>query len=209
MKTTSFRTFGAGFLATLLSVTSLQADQAFFSQTGHFYEVILAPAQITWEEAQAAATARGGYLATILTEAENSFVFNLVNNPSFWREGGTNSFGPWIGGFQPPGSSEPDGGWTWVNGDGSFATGSGAYTNWSPGALNDFGGIESWAHFFAFGNNNISAQWNDLSSSFEQPIAYVVESNVAVPDQGSTFLLLTLGLLGLVTYRRQLVRKQS
>jgi hypothetical protein len=29
-----------------------------------------------------------------------------------------------------------------------------------------------------------------------------------VPDQGSTFLLLTLGLLGLVTYRRQLLRGQ-
>ena len=30
-----------------------------------------------------------------------------------------------------------------------------------------------------------------------------------VPDQGSTFVLLTLGLLGLVTFRRQLARKQS
>jgi protein with PEP-CTERM/exosortase system signal len=29
------------------------------------------------------------------------------------------------------------------------------------------------------------------------------------PDQGSTFLLLTMGLLGLVTYRRQLLYKQS
>jgi hypothetical protein len=29
-----------------------------------------------------------------------------------------------------------------------------------------------------------------------------------VPDQGSTFLLLTLGLLGLVSYRRQLLRGQ-
>ena len=29
------------------------------------------------------------------------------------------------------------------------------------------------------------------------------------PDQGSTFLLLTLGLLGLVTCRRQLLRRQS
>jgi len=29
-----------------------------------------------------------------------------------------------------------------------------------------------------------------------------------VPDQGSTFLLLTLGLLGLVTYRQQLLRGQ-
>jgi autotransporter-associated beta strand protein len=37
----------------------------------------------------------------------------------------------------------------------------------------------------------------------------VEPGNVSVPDQGSTFLLLTLGLLGLVTFRRQLVCKQS
>jgi hypothetical protein len=30
-----------------------------------------------------------------------------------------------------------------------------------------------------------------------------------VPDQGSTFLLLTLGLLGLVTYHRRLLREHS
>jgi autotransporter-associated beta strand protein len=36
----------------------------------------------------------------------------------------------------------------------------------------------------------------------------VEPGNVSVPDQGSTFLLLTLGLLGLVTYRRQLVCNQ-
>ena len=34
----------------------------------------------------------------------------------------------------------------------------------------------------------------------------VAPGNVAVPDQGSTFLLLTLGLLGSVTYRRYLPR---
>jgi len=37
-------------------------------------------------------------------------------------------------------------------------------------------------------------------------ILTVAPGNVAIPDQGSTFLLLTLGLLGLVTYRRQLLR---
>jgi hypothetical protein len=31
-----------------------------------------------------------------------------------------------------------------------------------------------------------------------------VEAHTPVPDQGSTFLLLTLGLLGLVTYRREM-----
>jgi protein with PEP-CTERM/exosortase system signal len=37
----------------------------------------------------------------------------------------------------------------------------------------------------------------------------VVAGNVPVPDQGSTFLLLTLGLLGLATYHRRLLPKQS
>jgi autotransporter-associated beta strand protein len=37
-------------------------------------------------------------------------------------------------------------------------------------------------------------------------ILTVAPGNVPVPDQGSTFLLLALGLLGLVIYRRQLVR---
>jgi uncharacterized repeat protein (TIGR01451 family) len=50
-----------------------------------------------------------------------------------------------------------------------------------PGALNDFGGIESWAHFFAFGNGTISAQWNDLSSCCEQPVAYIVEYSALPP----------------------------
>jgi autotransporter-associated beta strand protein len=36
----------------------------------------------------------------------------------------------------------------------------------------------------------------------------VVAGNVAVPDQASTCVLLTLGLLGLVTFRRQLLRGQ-
>jgi autotransporter-associated beta strand protein len=36
-----------------------------------------------------------------------------------------------------------------------------------------------------------------------------VQQHEHVPDQGSTFLLLTLGLLGLVTCRQQLVRRES
>jgi autotransporter-associated beta strand protein len=39
-------------------------------------------------------------------------------------------------------------------------------------------------------------------------ILTVVAGNVPIPDQGSTFLLLALGLLGLVTFRQQLVRNQ-
>jgi autotransporter-associated beta strand protein len=40
-------------------------------------------------------------------------------------------------------------------------------------------------------------------------ILTVAPGNVPIPDHGSTFLLLTVGLLGLVTYRRQLLRGQA
>jgi hypothetical protein len=53
--------------------------------------------------------------------------------------------------------------------------------------------------------NNGTEQWSVI---YEDNHAILTVA-AFVPDQGSTFLLLTLGLLGLVTFRRQLVRKQS
>jgi autotransporter-associated beta strand protein len=41
-----------------------------------------------------------------------------------------------------------------------------------------------------------------------EPTDAVLTATKNVPDQGSTFLLLTLGLLGLMTYRRQLLRER-
>jgi autotransporter-associated beta strand protein len=60
-------------------------------------------------------------------------------------------------------------------------------------------------------NRNIDDEplhW-DVSYFPTQAILTVAAGNVAIPDQGSTFLLLILSLLGLVAYRRQLLREQS
>jgi hypothetical protein len=50
--------------------------------------------------------------------------FNLISEPIYWLQGDPpwqgQSFGPWIGGFQPPDSEEPIGGWEWRNNDGNF-----------------------------------------------------------------------------------------
>src|SRR5258707_9627961 len=86
---------------------------------GHFYEVIIAPGGISWAEADYTAGLRGGYLATLNTPEENAFVFSMVNLPYYWvNDAAGNSQGPWIGGFQQAGSTEPDGGWQWVNNEG-------------------------------------------------------------------------------------------
>jgi autotransporter-associated beta strand protein len=55
--------------------------------------------------------------------------------------------------------------------------------------------------------NHGTEQW--LVIYFSHRAILTVEQHApGVPDQGSTFLLLTLGLLGLVTFRRQLLRGQ-
>jgi autotransporter-associated beta strand protein len=54
--------------------------------------------------------------------------------------------------------------------------------------------------------DNGMLQWSVI---YEDNNAILTVGPNTIPDQGSTFLLLTLGLLGLVTYRRQLLRGQT
>src|SRR6187551_3034226 len=74
---------------------------------GHYYEAVLAPAGINWNDAKAAAEVRGGYLATITSAQENTFVHNLITANEYWINAGVDSRGPWLGGYQPAGSLEP------------------------------------------------------------------------------------------------------
>lgn len=114
---------------------------------GHLYEVVLVSEGIDWQSAQNAALTAGGYLATITSAAENAFVYSLASsNSSFWTPGrGETNLGPWLGGFQPDGSPEPDGNWQWVTGE-PFV-----YTNWDPGEPNNHfhDGYENRLHFLA------------------------------------------------------------
>jgi hypothetical protein len=100
---------------------------------GHWYAAVYDPNGITWDEANDAASVSGGYLATITSAAENEFVFQLADaSDTLWSRSQVGvSIGPWLGGWQPEGSSEPDGGWRWVT-DEPFS-----YTNWLPGEPND------------------------------------------------------------------------
>ncbi len=56
--------------------------------------------------------------------------------------------------------------------------------------------------------DNLPEHW-EISYFPSYAVLTVAAGNVPLPDQGSTFLLLTLGLLGLVTLRRQLLAAQN
>jgi uncharacterized delta-60 repeat protein len=82
---------------------------------GHFFEHI--PDFMSWDDAQAYAIARGGYLATVTSEAEDNFIYDMLPI----GEGGSSSkVEPFLGGYQDLTAddySEPLGGWRWVSGE--------------------------------------------------------------------------------------------
>jgi hypothetical protein len=91
-----------------------------------------------------------GYLATITSEAENTFVTTQLGNTS----------GAWLGGEQLPDSPEPGGGWQWITGE------PWVYTKWDGGEPNNsygggwgtaIGSSEERLHYHHNGT-----RWNDL-----------------------------------------------
>jgi len=137
---------------------------------GHWYKAVPNTNGFNWEQASVAAQAEGGYLATITSQAENDFVFSLINDPQFF--GTFNGSGPAIGGYQPDGSPEPAGGWSWVTGE------TWSYTNWAPNSPNNGGGEsnENRLHFFGVGLGSTPAStWNDISANDSNLGGYVFE----------------------------------
>jgi len=155
---------------------------------GHSYEVVSAHGCIDWTDARNASISLGGHLATITSAEENDFIFSLIDNqPQYWTQPLTNGHGPWLGGYQPDGSSEPAGNWQWVSGE-SFD-----YTNWSGREPSNGRGGENKLHYFGY-QTLYGDTWNDLFNSDDllNPNSYIVEY---VPEPATLFLMSIGGLM--------------
>jgi len=148
---------------------------------GQFYEVI--EQTLFWADAQAYAEEQSGYLATITYQDEQDFIISNLPLPGDRY---------WLGGYQPDGSEEFDGGWTWVTGE------QGTYTNWASGEPNGY--AENLLHLWGSGSRPgpqfAPGTWNDLGKT-EGP--FIVEY---VPEP-ATLSLLALGGLAVLRRRRK------
>jgi hypothetical protein len=117
---------------------------------GHWYEVIPTNGVMSWSQARDAALAKGGYLVSITSSDENSFVLNQLPLPGV---------GAFMGGLE----ASP-GNWTWLSGD-SWAL----YNNWNAGEPNFVTPPEREVATELYTNNSVSPRlpgyWNNIAPS--------------------------------------------
>lgn len=149
---------------------------------------------MTWYKAYFEANQiHGGYLATITSQAENDFVFSLINGPQFFS--GSNGSGPAIGGYLPPGAG--NGQYAWVAGE------AWNYTDWYPNSPDGYNVGDNTLSFFSGVGNTPGTRWNDLNRNDSNIGGFVVERNVVVPEPGALSLLAGTTVLGLAFRRRK------
>lgn len=165
--------------AGVLLAPAAHAAPVQWAVNGHWYEAVSVPGGISWTQANAAAQAAGGYLATPATSSENAFIFSLVDSAFFWnREPGGSNLGPWLGGYQTfDDGSTPAANWTWVTGE------PWSFTVWHSGEPNNFTGAdENYLSYKCYGPTGCRiGRWNDLPDAISEfgtaVVGYVIEYN--------------------------------
>ena len=181
----------AGLLAFAVPVAF--GSPIYFAGTDHYYELV-EQSGLNWDAADTAAQTKShlgtpGYLATITSAAENTFV---TDNLLLSKE--LDVRGYWLGGLQAQGSGEPDDGWEWVTLE------TWLYTNWYTGEPNDDPDTnENEDRLEILNSVEVTGMWNDIAGENTDLWGYVVE--YPIPEPASLALLL-LGGLTLLRRRR-------
>jgi len=146
---------------------------------GHWYKAVINTNNLNWTQVDQLARIEGGHLATIGSDAENQFVFSLINSPEFFSGAGYNGSGPAIGGYFPDGAQNLQTDWAWETGE------PWVYTNWAPGQPDDSG--ETRTHYWSGSQGVPAPTWNNLSPTDSNLGGYVIERESKTNSSASGF----------------------
>jgi hypothetical protein len=160
---------------------------------GHAYQGVAVGRLISWTSACQAAIQAGGYLATITSPQEDDFIWGVLERDSavLFVPAEGKYYGPWLGGYQLPGSGEPGDGWIWITGE-PFE-----YTAWcvgepsqTPWPLN-----EDRLHYM--GHEGPAPTWNDQPDLlYFGPMACMVEYDPVTLEAEDATALFGAGIEG-------------
>ena len=170
------------YLLTILCLTSASALGETFQ--GKEYEWV--KTRYTQSEAQSYAEDEGGHLVVINSQAENDFIFDLIQSDTSTNLGQASDGGGisyvWLGADD----ATQEGTWRWVNGD------AWSYTNWGVQEPDDYlgqdglaMGLENWPS--GAGNSSaygLAGEWNDISRSNQ--LTFIIEYPASSGDSGSS-----------------------
>ena len=174
LRTVRFKSTSTTCYANLRRITFVAGTVYYNPLTEHYYEYVAG--NTTWTNAYTVSSTksyfgRAGYLATILSEAENNFIWKLMSSDAWF--GASDDYG-YIntakGSTVYASQSAAEGKWHWVTGPEkgqNFSNGntpsttlvSGMYHKWAGGEPN--GTSEAFGQFYSSNNG----QWNDLANS--------------------------------------------
>jgi len=174
LRTVRFKSTSTTCYANLRRVTFVAGTVYYNPLTEHYYEYVAG--NTSWTNAYTVSSAksyfgRAGYLATILSEAENNFIWKLMASDAWF--GASDDYG-YIntskGSTVYANQSAAEGKWHWVTGPEkgqNFSNGNtpsttlvtGMYHKWAGGEPN--GTSEAFGQFYSSNNG----QWNDLANS--------------------------------------------
>jgi hypothetical protein len=181
----SFKRVATAIIVAVGIASGASAAPSLLAGTGHYYEYV--GESVTWDDALAAAASRSfgghsGYLVTITSDAENSFLATLSGDG-------------WIAATD----RVVEGEWRWAAGPeaGQLFSKAGVgvltYARWNPNEPNDLGG-EDFAHYNGGG-------WNDVGGGTR---GYFVEYSGAVPEPATWAMALGgFGAVGAAMRRRR------